>query len=71
MGSLGAHAPRDDSVGDVAPSLHFLSLRAKRGGPSALACLGMTFQSAVPNDAMRDAVPNEVRDASLMLGRTK
>ena len=30
-------------------------------GPSALACLGMTC---------RDAVPIEVRDASLPLGRT-
>jgi len=33
----------------------------KPRGPSALACLGMTSRSAVPN---------EVRDASLLLGRT-
>jgi hypothetical protein len=123
-GSLGACAPREDSVGDVAqsslfcrpeptffvaprrqprgpsalaclgmtwweavapsplfchPELPFLSSRAhffvaprrQPRGPSALACLGKTSRNAVPNDAMRDAVPSEARGASLSLGRTK
>jgi len=60
-GSLGTCMPREDKVGNVAPSLLFLSPRGvSRGGPSALACLGKTSRSAVPN---------EVRDASLSLGR--
>jgi hypothetical protein len=43
------------------PEPFFVTLSEARG-PSALARLGMTF---------RDAVPKEVRDASLSLGRTK
>jgi hypothetical protein len=31
----------------------------------------MTPRDAVPNEMMRDVIPNEVRDASLPLGRTK
>jgi len=47
----------------LSPRATFLSPRGvSRGGPSALARLGITS---------RDGVPNEVKDASLSLGRTK
>jgi hypothetical protein len=42
----------------------------KPRGPSALACLGMTSRSAIPNEVRWDAVPSEARDASLSLGKT-
>ena len=62
-GSLGTGVPREDKVGNVAPSHpFFVAPRRQPRGPSALACLRITSQSAVPN---------EVRDASLSLGRTK
>ena len=46
----------------LSPRAHFFVAPNEVRGPSALTRLGMTF---------RDAVPNEVRDASLSLGRTK
>ena len=69
----------------VAPST-FLSPRAQARGPSALARLGMTRWEAVAprrkprgpspwgrrpeRSVLWDAVPNEVRDASLSFGKT-
>jgi hypothetical protein len=71
-GSLGTCVPREDKVGNVAPSHpFFVAPRRQPRCPSALACLGMTSQSAIPNEVRRDAVPSEVRDASLSLGMTK
>jgi hypothetical protein len=49
----------------------FVAPRRQPRGPSALACLGKTSRSAVPNEVRGDAVPSEVRDASLSLGRTE
>jgi|GEM_PF-5653830 len=62
-GSLGTCAPREDAVGNVAPSPPFFVAprRQPRGLPG----------DAVPNEVMRDAVPSEARDASLSLGMTK
>ena len=52
------------------PERSFLSPREQARGSLALARLGMTPQEAVPNEARRDAVPSEARDARLPLGRT-
>jgi hypothetical protein len=52
-GSLGAYAPREDAVGNVAPSPPFFVAPRRK-----------------PRGLLEDAVPKEVRDASLSLGRT-
>jgi hypothetical protein len=55
------------------PEPIFMSPRAKRGGPPALACLRMTrWEAATPRVLPPgDAVPSEARDARLTLGRTR
>jgi hypothetical protein len=59
-GSLGTCVPRKNMVELPLRAYFFVAPREERG-PSALARLGMTS---------RDAVPIEVRDASLSLGTT-
>jgi hypothetical protein len=55
--------PREDTMGGCRPEPSFFVAPSRQArGPSALAHLGRTF---------RDAVPDEVRDARLALGRTK
>jgi len=62
---------RTEAVLKICASLPVVAPRRKPRGPSSLMCLGMTSRSAVPNEARRDAVPSEARDASLSLSRTK
>jgi len=53
------------------PSLSFfVTPRRQPRGPSALARLGKTSRDAVLNEVRGDAVPSEVRDASLSLEKT-
>jgi hypothetical protein len=55
----------------LSPRASFFVTPSEARGPSALTHLGKTSRCAVPNVVRGDAVPNEVRDASLSLGRTK
>ncbi len=62
-----------EASAEGSPRAYFYVAPREARGPPALACLGMTrWEAATPRGLPPgDAVPNEVRDAPLSLGRTK
>ena len=70
--SLGTYAPREDTVGGCRPERSEGSLGTCVPRDDKKGCVPREDKKkGVPRDDIPDAVQNEVRDASVSLGRSK